>query len=173
MNMSSLISPIAAMVVNVAAQIILFRIRRGTRFFRSIIEGVLFGGIALVACEAFLVASNNAMADRLFLAVAVNLPIFLCLSYCYFTFAQMGQASIRIRLYTEIASRTEGVAVSEIEREYDETALTELRLHRLIESGEIVTRSGSYFIGQGRLPLIANIIFAAKYFLLRKKSEFE
>jgi hypothetical protein len=171
--MSALISPIAAMVVNVVAQIILFRIRRGTRFFRSIIEGVLFGGIALAASEAFLVASSNAVADRFFLAVAVNLPIFLCLSYCYYNFAQMGQASIRIRLYTEIALRPEGVAISEIEREYDETALTEMRLHRLIESGEIVIRSGSYFIGQGRLPLVAKIIFAAKYFLLRKTSEFE
>lgn len=171
--MSTLIGPVAAMVVNVAAQIILFRIRHGTRFFRSIVEGALFGGLALVVCEAFLVASSNAIPDRLFLAVAVNLPIFLCLSYCYFNFAQMGQASIRIRLYTEIALRPEGVAISEIEREYDEAALTELRLHRLIESGEIVTKGGCYFIGQGRLPLIANIIFAAKYLLLRKTSEFE
>jgi hypothetical protein len=172
-GMSTLISPIAAMLVNVAAQVILFRLRHGGRFFRSIIEGVLFGGIALVACEAFLVASSNAIADRLFLAVAVNLPIFLCLSYCYYTFVQMGQASIRVRLYTEIALRPGGVVISEIEREYDETALTELRLRRLIESGDVVAKSGCYFIGQGRLLLIANIIFAAKYFLLRKKSEFE
>jgi hypothetical protein len=173
MGMDSLISPIAAMVVNVAAQVILFRIWRGRQYFRSVIGGFLFGAAALIACEAFLIASSDAMGERLFLAVAVNLPIFLCLSYCYYNFIQLGQTSIRIRMYTEIASRPGGVVISEIEREYDEAALTELRLQRLVESGDVIARSERYVIGQGRLLLIANVIWAAKHFLLRKKSEFE
>lgn len=171
--MDTLVSPIAAMLVNVAAQVFFFRSRQGGQYFRSILEGFLFGGVALVAFETFSVVSSSATADRLLMAGTVNLPIFLCLSYCYYNFVQLGQTSIRIRMYTEIASRPEGVAVEEIEHEYDEAALTELRLRRLIESGDVIAKGGCYFVARRRLLLIANIIFAAKHFLLRKTSEFE
>lgn len=171
--MSSLFSPIAAMVVNVGAQVILFRVRGGTHYFRSITEAFSLGGVALVAGEAFLVASNDMAVDRLILALAVNLPTYICLSYCYYNFVQLGQTSIRIRMYSEIAERESGVMLSEMEQEYSEEGLTEVRLQRLIESGDMIVRDNTYFIGRKRLLLITKIIFVAKHFLLRKKSEFE
>lgn len=172
-SMMDVFSPISAIVINVTAQVILFRVRRGSQYFRSIIEGFLLGAAALVAFEAFLVASSSDVIDRIVLAIGVNTPIYVCLSYCYFNFVQLGQTSIRIRMYTEIALRPAGVMISEIEGEYDETALIEVRLQRLIESGDITVRGSTYLIGRKRLLFVANIIFAAKHFLLRKKSEFE
>jgi hypothetical protein len=171
--MAALLSPIVATLLNVAAQILLFRIRRGRQYFRSIIEAFLLAGIALLAAEAFLVATDAAIIDRLMLALAVNIPTYVCLSYCYYSFVQLGQTSIRIRMYTEIALRSSGVRIAEIEEEYNESALTEVRLQRLKESGDMLEKGGRYFIGRGRLSLVANIIFAAKHFLLRKKSEFD
>jgi hypothetical protein len=171
--MVSLITPIAAILINLATQVILYRVRRGREYFRSIIEGFLAGAIVLTASEAFFILSANRVTDRLILALLVNGPIYICLSYCYYNFVQLGQTSIRIRMYTEIALRPSGVAISEIEREYDERGLTEVRLQRLLESGDIIERDRSYFIGRTRLLHIANLIFAAKQFLLRKKSEFD
>ena len=118
-------------------------------------------------------ASHDMTIDRLILALAVNLPTYVCLSYCYYSFVQLGQTSIRIRMYSEIAEREDGVILSEMEQEYNEEGLTEVRLQRLIESGDMIVRDNTYFIGRKRLLLITNIIFAAKHFLLRKKSEFE
>lgn len=171
--MIALLSPIAATLINVAAQVLLFRVRRGTQYFRSIIEAFLLGGLGLLAAEAFFVASSNSLIDRLVLALAVNVPIYVCLSYCYYSFVQLGQTSIRIRMYTEIALRSSGVVIAEIEEEYNESALTEVRLQRLKESGDMLEKDGRYFIGRGRLLLVANIIFTAKHLLLRKRSEFE
>jgi hypothetical protein len=171
--MSSLISPIVATVINVLTQITLFRLSRGTQYFRSIIQAFLLGAITLVIGEAFLVATSESVFDRLFLALAVNLPIYLGLSYCYYNFVQLGQTSIRLRMYSEIMAHAGGVMISEIEREYDETRLTEVRLQRLLESGDIIERDGNYFLGRIRLLHIANVIFAAKHFLLRKRSEFD
>jgi hypothetical protein len=171
--MSSLIAPIAAILINLATQIVLYRTRRGREYFRSIIEGFFAGAIALAGSEAFFILSEHALTDRLILALAVNGPIYFCLSYCYYSFVQLGQTSIRIRMYTEIALRPSGVMISEIEREYDEKGLTEVRLQRLLESGDVIERDGNYFIGRTRLLHIAHVIFAAKHFLLRKKSEFD
>ena len=171
--MKLLIAPIVAMLVNLLTQVTVYRLRRGRQYFRSIIDGFLVGAIALAASETFLIAAGNPTTDRFLLALLVNAPIYLCLSYCYYSFVQLGQTSIRIRMYGEIASRPSGVMISAIEREYDEKGLTEVRLQRLLESGDLVERDGKYFIGRRRLLHIANVIFAAKHFLLRKKSEFD
>jgi hypothetical protein len=171
--MSSLVSPIVATVVNVLAQIILFRLRRGSQYFRSIIQAFLLGAITLLVGEAFFVATGESVSDRLFLALAVNVPIYLGLSYCYYNFVQLGQTSIRLRMYSEIMTHAAGAMISEIEREYNERDFTEVRLQRLLESGDVIERDGNYFIGRRRLLHIANVIFAAKQFLLGKKSEFE
>jgi hypothetical protein len=171
--MSNFISPIIAMVANVLAQIILFRLRHGTQYFRSIIQAFLLGAVTLLAGEAFFVSTSESVSERLFLALAVNLPIYLGLSYCYYNFVQLGQTSIRLRMYTEIMAHAAGVMISEIERENDEKGFTEVRLQRLLESRDIIARDGNYFIGRTRLLYIANVIFAAKHFLLGKKSEFD
>ena len=171
--MSSFISPIIATFVNVLTQVILYRLRHGTQYFRSIIQAFLLGGLILLIGEIFFVVTSELFSNRLFLALAVNLPIYLGLSYCYYNFVQLGQTSIRLRMYSEIVTHTSGVLVSEIDREYDERTFTELRLRRLLESGDIVERDGRYFVGKKRLVHIANVILAAKHFLLRKKSEFD
>jgi hypothetical protein len=106
------------------------------------------------------------------IAVFVNLPLYAALSYCFFTFANLGQSSIRVRIYDEIAQQGIGVSSAQIAQEYDEAALMENRLQRLVESGDLVLRHGHYFLGRKRLVPIASIIFATKRFILGKTSEF-
>ncbi len=171
--MSSLFTPIAALAINMAVQIVGFRLRRGCHFFRSVVEGFFFGGVGLLIIEALLIIADQTRGDSVAMALLVNLPTYLALSYCYYSFVQLGQTSIRLRMYSEIASRASGVTIEEMEREYDESALTDMRLRRLIESGDILEKDGRYFIGRRRLLVVVHIIFAAKHILLGKKSEFE
>ena len=171
--MSSLFSPIAALAINMAVQIVGLRLRRGSHFFRSVVEGFFLGGLGLLIIETPLIMGDQTRDDSVAMALLVNLPTYLALSYCYYSFVQLGQTSIRLRMYSEIASRATGVTLEEMEQEYDESALTNMRLQRLIESGDILEKDGRYFIGRRRLLLVVHIILAAKHILLGKKGEFD
>ena len=61
----------------------------------------------------------------------------------------------------------------EIAREYNEAMLLEMRLQRLVESGDLALRGGHYFLGRKRFVPIAKVIFWIKRLILGKVSEFE
>jgi len=171
--MSAILCPIIAIVVNVVAQIIAFRSRRGTHFFRSVVEGFMAGAIACAIIEIIFALSHGFSKEYWALVFLVNAPIYLALSYCTYNFVQLGQTSIRIRMYSEIAAAPDGIDIEELKREYDDEALMRARLKRLLESGDIVGNNGQYCIGRKRFLVIAAVLFGAKRFLLGRESEFE
>ena len=171
--MISLLCPVLALGVNVITQVLVFRATRGAHYFRSIVQGVAAGALFLVLFEALLAAGTGSSRDLMAVALLVHAPTYLALSYCAYNFIQLGQSSIRIRMYAEIASEPSGVSVEEMKREYDDQAMMQARLRRLIESGDIVEKEGRYFVGRRRLVGISDIIVAAKRLLLGKASEFE
>jgi hypothetical protein len=130
-------------------------------------------GLAVFVVMETLFLSEDFSTDHLLTALLVNTPIYICLAYCYYSFVQLGQTSIRIRLYAEIASKTDGLSAEEVAREYSDDSLVAVRIQRLVESGDLIDRNGAFFIGRSRLPLIGDILFAAKGFLLGKTSEFD
>lgn len=165
-------APVAALAINVLAQIIVFRLQQGRHFIRSIALGFVVGGAALMIAQ--LVSPPGSTASEAWSkAVLVNLPIYGALSYCFFSFVNLGQSSIRIRIYAKIAAHPEGVSVAEIAREYNEKSLIEMRLRRLVESGDLVLRNGRYVLGRKRFVPIAHTIFWIKRLILGKLSEFE
>lgn len=168
-----LLTPIAALAVNVLAQIALVRLARGAHFLRSAAGGFGIGLLALAAIEAWLITRVPGAGETWGKALLVSVPTYIGLSYCFFNFINLGQSSIRIRLYSEIASTPDGVSVEQMTREYNEDALMHARLHRLTESGDIIEREGRYFVGRRRLVPVAAIIFGLKAFILGKGSEFE
>lgn len=171
--MDALLCPIAALAVNAITQAAAFRLRRGTQFFRSIVEGFLAGALAFAILEVALAPKGGSLREYVVMAFLVNGPTYLALSYCAYNFVQLGQTSIRIRIYSEIAAKPSGVSVEEITREYDDEALMRGRLRRLLESGDLVERNGRYFLGRKRFLFVSHILFAAKRILLGKGSEFE
>lgn len=169
----SLLIPIAAMGVNVITQIILVRVRRGARFLRSIVEGVVTGILAMAILETLLIIRIGVAHDEVAVFFFVNAPAYLALSYCYFNLANLGQSSIRIRMYSEVASTPSGVSVQDMSLQYSDAAFLEMRLQRLIESGDIFQRDGRYFLGRGRLALLAKVMRALKFVFLGKASQFD
>lgn len=167
-----IMAPVGALMVNVAAQAALFRSSGGTHFMRSIILGFLAGLSVLALLGLTRIFLEGWHTISLTTSLLVDAPIYAALSYCYYNFVQLGQTSIRIRLYAEIARCPEGLRPADIARIYNGEALIRLRIQRLLESGDIEVRDGYYFIGHRRLVPVANIIFAAKRFLLGRESEF-
>lgn len=168
----SLSIPIAAVAVNMLVQIALFRRWRGDNYFNSIIGGFAAGFTSYLAFESVLLWNQHS-PDDFAVALLVNGPTYAALGYCYYSFVQLGQTSIRIRLYSEIAGRADGLGADEVAREYSDDALMQVRLQRLVDSGDIVKRSGRYYVGRSRLVWIGNALCVAKQFLLGKSSEFD
>ena len=170
--MPDLLIPILSVLMNLIAQVFSFRYWKGSNYFLTIILGFGFGLAGFVVMET-LILWKAFSTDHLLIALLVNAPIYVCLAYCYYSFVQLGQTSIRIRLYAEIASKPDGLSAEEVATEYSDDSLVAVRIHRLVESGDLIERNGAFFIGRGRLPLIGNILFFAKRFLLGKTSEFD
>jgi hypothetical protein len=168
-----LLTLVGAVATNVFAQIIAVRARRGRCFLRSIMEGFAIGFFTLLLLDLILFSSGAVDRDGLLAVCFVDVPAYAALSYCYFTLAYLGQSSIRIRMYDEIASSRDGITVRDMSFRYDDVSLLEMRLQRLIESNDIVERDGRFFVGRARLVRIGRIIVATKRVLLGKQSEFE
>jgi hypothetical protein len=165
------LTPLAALAVNVIVQVILVRLQRGAHFLRAQTTGILVGGIALMAFD--LLSLRFQTGESAVTSLLINIPTYLALSYCFFNFVNLGQTSIRIRIYAEIAARPGGMPAEEVAREYQDEALMQVRLRRLIESGDIVEKGNRYFVGRKRLVQLGHIIFNAKRFVLGKASEFD
>lgn len=169
----SLISPVVALAANALAQLILFRVRKGAQFFRSIAEGAVCGAMVGAAITMVLIIKRDVAAGSLLIPFVTNGLSYLALSYCYYHFVQLGQTSIRIRIYTEIVASGCGLTVEEIAGRYNDSALMRLRLQRLLESGDLVERNRRYFVGRWRFVYISRILFRAKRLILGGKGKFD
>jgi hypothetical protein len=138
-----------------------------------VVEAFGLGLLALGGCEACMIAARTLTGETPAMAFLVNAPIYFCLSYCFFNFANLGQSSIRIRIYSKILESPQGARIETILEEYNETDLAKTRLQRLFESGDLISNGTECHIGRRRLVKIGAPIFFLKKFLLGKLSEFE
>lgn len=168
-----LASPVAALIVMLLVQTVLLRRWRGEHFFRSVVMGFLCGFVVNIVLQGALLFAYPPTLDRWVLAVLVNMPLFVCLAYCYYNFINLGQCSIRIRVYKECADRGGHIRREELRGVYDEDGIREARIERLLHGGDLVSRGGVYHLANRRLVPIAAVVFGLKKFVLGKESEFE
>lgn len=168
-----LASPIVALAVMVLVQTVLLRAARGEHFFRSVVIGFGSGFVVNAVLQVVLLSVFPANPDRWVLALLVNVPLFVCLAYCYYNFINLGQCSIRIRIYKECADRGGHITREELRSVYDEDQLRETRIDRLLHGGDLVLRDGRYRLANRRLVPVAAMVFGLKKFVLRRESEFD
>jgi hypothetical protein len=168
-----LLSPVAALVVMLVVQTVLLRQSRGENFFRSVVFGFLAGCAANFAFQIVLLLVFPITVDRLVLALLVNLPLYVCLAYGYYNFINLGQCSIRIRVYKECADRGGYITREQLREVYDEDQLREARIERLLHGGDLMLRDGHYHLANRRLVPVARMVFGLKLFVLRRESEFD
>jgi len=105
-------------------------------------------------------------------SLLVDLPIYGCLAYGYANFVNLGQSSVRVRIYRELLGRPEGIEGRTLRAEYDENAMLQARLERLVAAGDLRSEEGRYTIGRGRLIAIAAVVFGLKRAILGSQTEF-
>lgn len=165
--------PILGLAANVAAQLLLARIRGGGGLLRSLAEGFAAGLLAVLAAEAWLYPLlPGGAADRLALA-AVNLFACSLLGACYFNFVNLGVTARRPRILIELREAPQGLRYPELLERYSAVTMLEARLGRLLASGQVVERDGRYRIGRPVMLGIARAIVLAKRIVLGKASEFD
>lgn len=168
-----LLSPIVALAVMVLVQAVVLRIRRGEQFFDSVVTGFLAGLLVVVALQAGLLLVFPRNLDRWLLAIVANPAIYVMLSYCFFNFINLGQASIRIRIFKECDERGGFITHDELRAVYDDELIKEARLQRLLEGGDVVRENGRWKLVNPRLVPVAKMVFGLKKFVLRRESEFD
>ncbi|MBE2179995.1 MAG: hypothetical protein IAE97_05950 [Chthoniobacterales bacterium] len=132
------------------------------------------GGLAVLAgVELAAVSAGQPVRDMVVAAVLVDAPIFACLAYGYANFVNLGQSSVRVRIYRELLQMPDGVAIETLREEYDEHGMLRSRLERLVSAGDLRKDGGGvYRSGKSRLQHIASVIFGLKRFVLGRHSEF-
>ena len=168
-----LASPVLALFVMVVVQAVVLRLRRGDRFFGSVISGFLAGALLIFALQAILLTVFPRDPDRWVLALIANPAIYAMLAYCFFNFINLGHASIRIRIFKECDERGGFISHEELRAAYDEELIKEARLQRLLEGGDVVLENGRWKLTNTRLVPVARTVFALKKFVLRLESEFD
>jgi len=132
-----------------------------------------FAGLGgLFAMQLLAVSAGQAWADAFVAMMLVDGPIYACLAYGYANFVNLGQASVRIRIYRELLDSPGGIQVSELRAKYDEAGMLSTRLRRMLDAGDLALDGTAYRLNKTRLLAISNVIFGLKKAVLGRHSEF-
>ena len=91
-----------------------------------------------------------------------NVTIYSCLGYCYFSMIGMGEHARRIRMLKELNNVPEGLTLKEMLDRYSAKDMIELRIGRLIRSGQVLEKEGRYFIGKPVMLFFTNLTVMMK-----------
>lgn len=170
MDYFNILIPVIGIFINIIAQIFLYKYLLGRRLLKSEYFGFLCGAVVLIVCE--IAAANQSLAiDRVFL-IGVDLIIYICLSYCYFHFINMGETARRIRLLRELDQAPLGLTKEEMLGRYNAEEIIKIRMSRLINNGQIKLHQGRYHIGSPVMLFVSRIIVLLKVVILGRDSEF-
>lgn len=174
-----LMLPIAGLAINVTLQVLLLRIRQGRNFMGTIAAGFGTGGLATLVVYPLLAwhlagtASFPPLAELMLEWLLLIAPAYAGLGYGYANFANLGNSSIRIRIYDQLSRVPDGIPVEAIRAQYSEAGILQARLQRLSEGGDLENVNGLWRVKARRFVILGGIIFAAKRMVLGRKSEFE
>jgi hypothetical protein len=176
----ALLLPILGLTLNVLSQVVLLRLARGRGFMRTIALGFFLGG--LLTFIAYPLAAwywcsptdpNSSVPTLLLEWIFIIAPAYCGLGYGYANFANLGNSSIRIRLYEELLRCADGRPLEDIRQQYNETAILKTRLQRLSEGGDLLKSADRWKTGRSRFVFIGGTIFFAKRIVLQRQSEFD
>jgi hypothetical protein len=162
--------PGLALAANVGTQLAIVRAAPARGIAPSIGAG-FFAGLAAVAAGSALAPAATPL-DRAAAALA-DLGAYVCLSYCYFNFLNLGITARRIRLLIELLEAPAGLTWEQVLERYDARQMVGARLGRLLAGGQVRLRDGRYTIGAPVLLLAARAIILLKVLFLGTRSEFD
>jgi len=170
MSYLNILIPVMGICANISAQIFSYKYILIKKLLKSEYFGFMGGLIVLIILQIF--AYQPSFIERSALA-CVNLVIYLCFSYTYFTFINMGETARRIRLLRELYDSDLGLNREEILSRYNAEVVIDLRMGRLVNNHQIILRAGRYYVASPVMLLISRAIVLMKLVVLGKKSEFD
>jgi len=162
--------PIIALLSNIIVQLATYRTIRNMELMKTIFLGFFVGVVFLLLYQnMFLGSITNTRVEKYFLNIS-NLLIYICLGYCYFAFINLNISAMRIRILQEIYATKKKIGMDDILLRYNGEEQIELRLRRLIRTGQIIHRNGKYRIGKPTMLILANIVTLMKLLILGKRT---
>ena len=167
------IAPLVGLTVNVLVQLAACRWVKQLSLMRSIYLGFVAGllGLALLECLYFL-AIPQSVSDALS-RLALNVATYGALGYGYFIFVTLGETGRRIRIVRELYAAGRPLTRDEILERYNAEAIVNVRINRLLGTGQIAFRDGRYYLRKRTVLTMARMVVLMKLLVLGKRSEFE
>lgn len=166
----SIFIPVLSICFDIFAQIAFYKYVMKKALLRSEYLGFVCGFCVFIICE--LIAYGEPFGEWLFL-LFVNLAVYFCLSYCYFTFINWGETARRIRLLRELYDAPDGLTKEQILARYNAAEIINIRLARLINNNQVILRDEKYYTGSPVMLFISKTIVLIKRIVLGKASEFD
>lgn len=166
-------NPVIGLAVNVLVQILSFRWVKPLGLLKSVFLGFGAGMLYMLESEYLIFAQSSAESmSAIWPNLAANTLTCGVLGYCYFHFINLGETGRRIRIVRELLS-ADGLTLEELLRRYNTSDMIEIRLTRLLNSGQIAERNGKLFINNQFLVKASQIMIFMKKIILGQTSEFD
>ena len=158
MTVLQAVSPILALGINCAAQVLICRKTSG--LLRSVYLGFMAG---LAAC-ALLCGFTAALPPSLVTTAA--------LGYCYFHFINLGETARRIRIVRELSEAgPAGLSKEELLVRYKAGTILAARFARLMNNSQVLEKEGRYYLGKPTVLYMARALMLMKRILLGRGGE--
>ena len=143
---------------------------KGITYYKSLITGFFCGFVFVLFFEFyFLILKYYSLSDSTALSL-VNILSYLFLSFCYLCFIQLGVSALRIRLLQELYNSSNGLTMDEILGRYNSKHITDYRVKRLINKGQIIIKRDRYYVKMSITLIMAMILEVCRFIILGKKS---
>lgn len=172
-NYISVFNPVVCLVINMLSQVLSVRCFPKIGLLKSVFIGFALGSLGLVLSAAFLSPEISLPMRERLADFTVQLITYAAFGYCYFHFLNLGETARRIRILRELSESNGGLTREQLLERYNAGQIIERRLARLLGNGQIILKSGAYYIGSPVVLLMAKSLVFLKFILLGKKSEFD
>lgn len=167
LELSHVVAPILGLTMLCLAHAAFCRWRRNSEGLNGLVWAGWAGALGVALVEFFLWFRGVPLSGVLASALLVDFPVYALLAYGYANFFNLGESSVRVRIYRELVQAGgRGLDRRDLLERYDEEAMFRARLVRLVAAGDLEETGGRYRLGQMRLLWVARIIFALQRMVL-------
>jgi len=139
-------------------------------YYKSLITGFFCGFVSVLFFEFhFWNLKYYSLSDSIALSL-VNIVSYLCLSFCYLCFIQLGVSALRIRLLQELYNSSKGLTMDELLGRYNSKHIIDYRVKRLINNGQIIIKRDRYYAKMSITLIMAMILEVFRFIILGNKS---
>jgi hypothetical protein len=155
--------PILTLVFEIMAHLLIcrFLIKKGT--VKSTLFAYFIGLFMLLGLE---------MRFSVPLALDIaNFVIYSASAFLYFSFFNIGETSVRIRILRELAQAPSGLSAEELIEKYSVQTMINARIERMLANGEMLLRGGRYYYsGHPKFLILAKRCQALQRLILGQQS---